>query len=114
MICFDKAIRDANLNKLYFTGMLTHGQSDFFIPYIDPETHAVRTYYPDFLIQEKDGSYTIVEIKGEHQLDDPVVEAKKESAEQLASDNKMRYLIVPSKKAGSISSYLKKTTTKII
>jgi hypothetical protein len=112
MICFDKAIRDAKVNKVYFTGMLTHGQSDFFIPYIDPETHAVRTYYPDFLIREKDGSYTIVEVKGEHQIEDPVVEAKKESAEQLASDNKMRYLIVPSKNAGSIIGYLQKTISE--
>lgn len=28
--------------------MLTHGQSDFYIQYIDPETNALRSYYPDF------------------------------------------------------------------
>jgi len=48
---------------LYFTGML-RGQSGFYIQYIDPDTHAARSYCPDFLFQENDGVYVIVEAKG--------------------------------------------------
>jgi len=85
---FDIILRSDDVRKVYFTGMLTHGQSDFYIHYIDPEVSGVRTYYPDFLIEKKDGSYVIVEIKGEHKLDDPVVESKKKFAEQMATDNR--------------------------
>ena len=43
--------------------MLTHGQMEFFVSYIDPESNTLRNYYPDFLVQKKDGSYVIVEVK---------------------------------------------------
>ncbi len=99
MYFFSDIIRGEEIDRVFFTGMLTHGQSDFFIPYIDPETHSVRTYYPDFLIRKKDGTYIIVEVKGDHQLEDPVVEAKKISAQQMAKDNLMTYEVVPSSRA---------------
>ena len=31
-----------DVQNVYFTGVLTHGQSDFFVQYIDPETNTVR------------------------------------------------------------------------
>lgn len=71
--------------------MLTAGQTDFVINYIDPESNSVRSYYPDFLIQKKDGSYVIIEVKGDHMIDDAVVQAKKEYAQQIASSSKMEY-----------------------
>jgi len=74
--------------------MLTHGQSDFYIQYIDPESHTVRSYYPDFLFQKEDGSYVIVEVKGDDKIEDLVVQAKKEFAEQLASANGMKYKMI--------------------
>ena len=78
--------------------MLTHGQSDFFIQYIDPETHAVRSYYPDFLFlrKEADGTekYVIVEVKADNQINDAVVQAKKEFAEQLAVASGMEYRLI--------------------
>ncbi|MBV5323607.1 type III restriction endonuclease, partial [bacterium] len=43
-------LRDGRVTKVYFTGMLTHGQSDFFVQYIDPDSHTIRSYYPDFLM----------------------------------------------------------------
>jgi hypothetical protein len=79
---------------------LTQGQTEFFIRYIDPETHALRSYYPDFLVQKKDGSYLIVEIKGENKLNDPVVLAKKQYASQIACENSMTYEMIPGKMAG--------------
>lgn len=93
-------LHEKRVRKLYFTGMLTHGQSDFFIQYIDPESHTVRCYYPDFLFlrQEPDGSekYVIVEVKGDHQIDDAVVQAKKDFAHQIAVASGMEYQMIKS------------------
>ena len=65
--CFDSGseswlfwdlLREQRVKKIYFTGMLTHGQSDFFIQYIDPDSRTVRSYYPDFVFlrEEPDGT----------------------------------------------------------
>jgi hypothetical protein len=91
---FWSLIRDKRVTKIYFTGMLTHGQSDFFIQYIDPESHTIRSYYPDFIFQKTDGTYTIVEVKGDNMINDPVVLAKKQFTEQMASASKMMYNII--------------------
>lgn len=88
---------DKNVKKVFFTGQLTHGQSDFYISYIDPESHSVRKYYPDFLIQRNDDNWVMVEIKGEDKLEDPIVQAKKDYAERMAEHNQFTYLFVPSK-----------------
>lgn len=87
-------LKEEKVNKVYFTGMLTHGQSDFYIQYIDPELHTVRSYYPDFLFQDKDGSFVIVEVKGDNMVDDPVVVAKKEYTSKMAVAAGMRYEMI--------------------
>ena len=74
--------------------MLTHGQSDFFIQYIDPDTHMVRSYYPDFIYIDAQGMYNIVEVKGDNMIDDPVVQAKKAYAEQMTEDSGMTYKMI--------------------
>jgi hypothetical protein len=79
--------------------MLTHHQSDFYIQYIDPESNALRSYYPDFLVEKEDGTQIIVEVKADYMVEDPVVEAKSEYAKQMASASSMRYEIVKSSKA---------------
>ena len=91
---FWKLLAEKRIKEIYFTGMLTHGQSEFFIQYIDPDSHAIRSYYPDFLFQKEDGSYVIVEVKGDNMIDDPVVQAKKEFAEQMAGASGMTYQII--------------------
>jgi len=91
---FFDMVRDGRVKKIYFTGMLTHGQSDFFIQYIDPESRTVRSYYPDFLFMNEDGAYVIVEVKADNQVDDPVVLAKQEFAEQMAVASGMTYHMV--------------------
>lgn len=93
-IVFQRMLADSQVQKIYFTGMLTHGQSDFFIQYIDPESHTVRSYYPDFLIQDKQGQYFIVEVKADYQIDAPVVLAKKDFAEQTAAASNMKYVMI--------------------
>lgn len=96
-------LREQKVKKIYFTGMLTHGQSDFFIQYIDPDSRTVRNYYPDFVFvrEEPDGSekYVIVEVKGDHQIDDAVVQAKKDFAQQIAVASGMEYRIIKSSDA---------------
>lgn len=103
--CFDSGsertffwalLADKRITKLYFTGMLTHGQSDFFVQYVDPDTHAIRSYYPDFVAQKDDGSYVILEVKADNQIDTPVVQAKKDFANQMANASGMTYAIIPS------------------
>jgi len=98
---FWKLLESGKVKKLYFTGMLTHGQSDFFIQYIDPDSHAIRSYYPDFLFQKDDDTYVIVEVKGDNKIDDPVVQAKKEFAERMATENGMTYRIIKGSEAAA-------------
>lgn len=111
--CFDSAseqyffsdlIHNDNVEKIYFTGMLTHGQSEFYIQYIDPESHTIKSYYPDFLVLKKDGSWSICEVKADFQIDDSVVKAKSEYAHQIASASSFSYHIIPSSIADSHKS----------
>ncbi len=76
----------------------THGQSDFFIHYIDPDSRAVRSYYPDslFLREEQYGTErcVVVEVKADNEIDDAVVQAKKDFAHQVAVASGMEYRII--------------------
>lgn len=87
-------LRDGRVQQIFFTGMLTHGQSEFFIQYIDPDSHTVRSYYPDFLVKKDDGSYLIVEVKGDNMIDNAVVQAKASYARQIAGASGMDYRII--------------------
>lgn len=87
-------VREGRVKKLYFTGMLTHGQSDFFVQYIDPDSKTVRSYYPDFLFERDDGKMVIVEVKGDHQMETRLVQAKREFAEQMAIASGMTYQMI--------------------
>lgn len=102
---FWNLLKDNRLEKVWFTGMLTHGQTEFVINYIDPFSGSVRSYYPDFLAKKKDGGYVIIEVKGDHMIDDEVVLAKKEYASQLASASSMEYMIVKGSEARNPLSY---------
>ena len=96
---FSAALRDEDVEHLYFTGMLTSDKTDFKVSYIDPESNTLRSYYPDFLAQKKDGSNVIIEVKGENKIEDAVVQAKARSASEIASASAMEYLMVPGMKA---------------
>jgi type III restriction enzyme len=84
-------LNDEKIKKVWFTGMLTHGQSEFVINYIDPVSNTVRSYYPDFLVQLEDGTFTIVEVKGDNMVDDEIVQAKASYANQMAVASNMSY-----------------------
>ena len=98
---FWSLLTEEEVKEVYFTGMLTHGQSDFYIQYIDPESHAVRRYYPDFLVKKSDNSWVIVEVKGDNKIDDEVVLAKAKAAEQRASASQMSYEIIKGSEANA-------------
>ena len=88
--CFLQYIRSDKVDKIYFTGMFTSNQGDLYVHYYDPESGRVRQYYPDFLAKMVDGSYQLIEVKGDNKMDDPVVKAKQAAAEELtqASNNR--------------------------
>ena len=91
---FLSLLGNGKVREVYFTGMLTHGQSDFYIQYIDPESHAVRRYYPDFLMQKEDGSWVIVEVKGDHLIAEQLVQVKAEATRQITYVSDMSYGII--------------------
>jgi hypothetical protein len=88
---FLQLLNEQRVKKTYFTGMFTADQTDFYVPYIDPESNRLRKYYPDFLVEMEDGSYMILEVKGDHMIDDPVVKAKEAAAEEVAVESSMKY-----------------------
>ncbi len=94
-------LRDKRVKKVYFTGMLTHGQSEFYIQYIDPESHTIRSYYPDFLMQKTDDTFVIIEVKGDNKIEDPIVLAKKAFATQMAHASMMDYRVIKGSDAGA-------------
>jgi type III restriction enzyme len=95
---FDWLLRQ-QIDKVWFTGMLTNNQTEFRIYYIDPESGGVRSYYPDFLVRKNDGKYLIIEVKGDNMIDDATVLAKKEYAERLALANNMEYQMIKGSEA---------------
>ena len=92
---FYQYIASNKVKELYFTGMFTSSHSDFAVHYFDPESGRLRKYYPDFLAKMEDGSYQIIEVKQDNMIDDLIVKAKKVAAEQLATANRMNYIMYP-------------------
>ncbi|WP_028110703.1 DEAD/DEAH box helicase family protein [Ferrimonas futtsuensis] len=106
--CFDSTperkffwdmLHEDKVKNIWFTGMLTHGQSDFVIHYVDTETQSVRSYYPDFLIKKNDDSYIMIEVKGEHMIDNQNVQDKKDAAELMGVASGIGYEIIRGKQA---------------
>lgn len=93
---FLQYIKNDKVKEIYFTGMFTSNQSEFSIEYIDPESKRLRRYYPDLLAKFEDGTYEIIEVKADNQIDDAVVRAKKEAALELATESKMKYTMYKS------------------
>lgn len=91
---FLQLLTNDRVKQTYFTGMFTADQTDFCVPYVDPESNRLRKYYPDFLVEMKDGKYLILEVKGDHMMDDPVVKAKRDAAEEIAVESSMKYEIL--------------------
>ena len=91
--CFLQYISSNKVKEIYFTGMFTSNQGDLSVQYYDPESKRLRKYYPDFLALMEDGSYQLIEVKGDNKIDDEIVLAKKEAAEEMAVASGVQYLM---------------------
>lgn len=89
--CFLQYISSNRVKEVYFTGMFTANQGDLHVQYYDPDSKRVRQYYPDFLALMEDGSYQLIEVKGDNMIDDAVVKAKAEAAEEMSVASGMCY-----------------------
>lgn len=89
--CFFQYIKSDKVQEVYFTGMFTSNQGDLSVYYYDPESGRIRQYYPDFLAKMKDGTYQLIEVKGDNKIDDVVVQAKKEAALKMAAASGIKY-----------------------
>lgn len=89
--CFFQYIKSDKVQEVYFTGMFTSNQGDLSVYYYDPESGRIRQYYPDFLAKMKDGTYQLIEVKGDNKIDDVVVQAKKEDALEMAAASGIKY-----------------------
>ena len=90
--CFIQYIRSNKVAEVYFTGMFTSNQGDLSINYYDPDSRRIRQYYPDFIAKMADGSYQLIEVKGDNKIDD-VVKAKQAAAEELAVASGVKYIM---------------------
>ena len=84
------------MKEVYFTGMFTGSENGLSVQYIDPESNAIRNYYPDILVIYKDDSMEIIEVKGDNRIDSKEVEAKAYAMMTLAQQCGMSYDIVKS------------------
>ena len=91
--CFMQYIKSGKVAEIYFTGMFTSNQGDLSVHYYDPESGRIRQYYPDFLAKMADGSYQLIEVKGDNKIDDTVVKAKQAAAEEMAVASGIRYIM---------------------
>ena len=51
----------------------------------------IRQYYPDFLAKMTDGSYQLIEVKGDNKINDIVVKAKEAAATEMAVASGITY-----------------------
>lgn len=91
--CFMQYIRSDKVKEIYFTGMFTSNQGDLSITYYDPESERIRQYYPDFLAKMSDDSYQLIEVKGDNKINDALVKAKKDAADEMAVASGMQYIM---------------------
>lgn len=90
--CFLQYVTNgAKVKHVYFTGMFTSNQGDLSIQYYDPESRRIRQYYPDFFAEMTDGSYELIEVKGDDKIEDSVVLAKAAAAHEMAVASGVEY-----------------------
>lgn len=106
---FMELLESDNVDEVYFTGMFTGSENGLTVQYIDPNSNVIRHYYPDILVYYKDGSIEIIEVKGDHAIDDKEVEAKAYAMLELAEKSGMTYDIVRSSEIMNNKYVIKKT-----
>lgn len=63
------------------------------IPYL-ADDNKYKYYNPDFLIEKKDGTIELVEMKSEHMLKTPNTQRKAEYAKKWCDERKMKYRLI--------------------
>ncbi|MCL2853204.1 MAG: type III restriction endonuclease, partial [Defluviitaleaceae bacterium] len=96
--CFLQYVSSGRVSEVYFTGMFTSEQGDFSVQYYDPESGRIRRYYPDFFAKMTNGTYQIIEVKGDNRIDDPIVKIKEAAAREIAAESDVEYIMY----AGSV------------
>ena len=91
---FNQLVYSDKTEEVYFTGMFTSGQSELAIQYVDPESHRIRSYYPDFYVKKDDGTIELIEVKGDDKIDDETVLAKAAAARDIADASNIEYGII--------------------
>ncbi len=91
--CFTQYISSLDVDEVYFTGMFTAEQGDLYVNYYDPDSQRIRQYYPDFFAKMADGTYRLIEVKGDNKIDDRIVQAKKQAAEEMAAASGVEYIM---------------------
>jgi hypothetical protein len=64
------------------------------ISYLDPTSHTIHKHFPDFLMQNQEGTWTMIEIMGDYLIDDAVTAAKEKYALEMGFVNKMEYRLM--------------------
>lgn len=93
--CFWQYIESEKVANVYFTGMFTANQGDLAIQYYDSQSQRIRSYYPDFVAQMADGSLQLIEVKGDNKIDDELVKAKANAADEMALESNVDYIMYP-------------------
>jgi len=88
--CFWKYIKSDKVKEVYFTGMFTSDYNGLAIQYVDPDTSAIRTYYPDFISFLDDGRIQIIEVKAENLIEQADTKAKINAAAEMVGGNKIQ------------------------
>lgn len=91
---FKQYLESDDVEEIYFTGMFTSKQGEFYIQYIDPVSHRVRNYFPDFVVKKKDGTHEIIEVKGDNKAEDEIVLAKASAAEEQVGESGYKYRMI--------------------
>ena len=74
--------------------MFTSGQSGLAIQYVDPVSHVVRNYYPDFFVRTTEDKVELIEVKGDNKIDNATVRAKAAAAKDIADASEIEYGVI--------------------
>jgi hypothetical protein len=84
------------VTDIFFTGGLTNkSYTDLYFEYQKPDG-SYHSYFPDFVITKKDGSFLLVEVKAKGKENDPDVLAKERAVRRVESlpENRFKYQIL--------------------
>jgi hypothetical protein len=77
--------------------IVSWSSEELHIPYVSPKDDRWHNYYPDFLVEARDGRTIMVEIKPQFQWKWDINKAKWESARQLCKTNGWQFMVLGKK-----------------